>query len=52
LLALNSLKDPKLKIYNAAVKPRVELPQPLLKTCLAEVMIRPKADAGTVVNCQ
>jgi len=46
LLALNYLKDPQLKIHNAAIKPHVELPQPLLKKCLAEIMIGPKADAG------
>jgi hypothetical protein len=46
LLAMNNLKAPLLKIHNAPARPRVELPQPLLKKCITEVMIGPNADAG------
>jgi hypothetical protein len=46
LLALNNLKTPHLKIHSADERPRVELPQPLLKQCLSEVMIGAKADVG------
>jgi hypothetical protein len=44
LLARNFLKDPKLPIVNAEVRPRVELIQPRLKQSIAEVMMGPKAD--------
>jgi Protein of unknown function (DUF2971) len=44
LLAVNDLKTPKLEIHNASVRPRVELPQPLLKKNIVEVMLGPKAD--------
>jgi hypothetical protein len=46
LLAFNYLKNPQLKIYDADRRPRIELPQPLLKQSITEVMIGPKADAG------
>src|SRR6266436_317861 len=44
LLAVNDLRNPKLEIHNAAERPRVELPQPLLKKNIVEVMLGPKAD--------
>lgn len=47
LLALNYLPNPKLKIYNAEKRPRVELPQPLLRKSLVEVMLGPKASEDT-----
>jgi hypothetical protein len=50
LLALNNLKDPHLTIHNATVKPRLELPQPLLKQSLTEIMIGPNADAGAEIR--
>lgn len=46
LLALNNLLDPHLTIHNAKDRPRVELPQPLLKRFLSEVMIGANADPG------
>ncbi len=46
LLALNNLREPHLTIHNAEQRPRVELPQPRLKTNLVEVMVGPKADAA------
>lgn len=46
LLALNNLKDPRLKIYNADKRPRLELPQPLLKQNITEVVVGPNAGAG------
>jgi hypothetical protein len=46
LLAANDRKDPKLEIRNAEVQPRVELPQPLLRDNISEVMIGPNADEG------
>jgi hypothetical protein len=50
LLALNHLNDPHLTIHNAAVRPRLELPQPLLKQSITEVMIGPNADAGAEIR--
>lgn len=50
LLALNNLKDPQLTIHNAPAKPRLELPQPLLKQSITEVMIGPYADAGAEIR--
>jgi len=44
LLALNNLKTPHLPIYNADKRPRLEIPQPLLKKSISEVMVGPKAD--------
>jgi len=44
LLALNNLKSPHLPVYNADKRPRVEIPQPLLKKSMAEVMVGPNAD--------
>jgi hypothetical protein len=44
LLALNYLPKPKLKIQNAKKRPRVELPQPLLKPNIVEVMLGPRMD--------
>ena len=44
LLAVNDLRNPKLEIHNAEERPRVELPQPLLKKNVVEVMLGPKAD--------
>jgi hypothetical protein len=48
LLARNFLKDPKLPIVNAEVRPRVELVQPRLKQSIVEVMVGPKADEVAV----
>jgi hypothetical protein len=45
LLALKNLKQPHLPIYNAEHRPRLELPQPLFKPNLGEVMVGPKSDA-------
>jgi hypothetical protein len=50
LLAVNNLRNPQLEIRNAGVRPRVELPQPLLKSNLMEVMLGPKADEATKVQ--
>jgi hypothetical protein len=50
LLALNDLRNPKLQIHNAEKRPRVELPQPLLKKNMTEVMLGPKADDATKVQ--
>lgn len=44
LLAVNDLKSPHIEIKNAPSRPRVEIPQPLLKANITEVMIGPKAD--------
>lgn len=44
LLALNDLRNPKLMIRNADKRPRLELPQPLLKKNLVEVMLGPRAE--------
>jgi Protein of unknown function (DUF2971) len=44
LLALNNLKTPELPIYAADKRPRVEIPQPLLKKSILEVMVGPNAD--------
>ena len=46
LLAINDLRNPKLEIHNAEKRPRLELPQPLLKRNIAEVMLGPTADDG------
>jgi hypothetical protein len=46
LLALNDLRNPQLEIRNAEVRPRVELPQPLLSDNISEIMIGPKAEEG------
>src|SRR5262249_36133262 len=51
LLARNFLKNPKLPIVNPE-RPRVEIVQPRLKTCLVEVIVGPNADAGTVKRVQ
>jgi hypothetical protein len=44
LLAVNDLKNPGIEIKNAPARPRVEIPQPLLKANITEVMMGPKAD--------
>ena len=44
LLAVNDLKNPHLEIKNAPARPRVEIPQPLLKANVTEIMMGPKAD--------
>lgn len=44
LLAVNDLKNPHLEIKNAPTRPRVEIPQPLLKANITEIMMGPKAD--------
>jgi hypothetical protein len=44
LLAVNDLKNPHIEIKNAPARPRVEIPQPLLKANITEVMMGPKAD--------
>jgi hypothetical protein len=48
LLAVNDLRNPKIKIHNADQRPRVELPQPLLKQNIVEVTLGPKADAAAI----
>lgn len=50
LLAVNDRLNPQLEIRNVEVKPRVELPQPLLRDNVSEVMIGPKADEGATVR--
>ena len=50
LLAVNDLRNPKLEIHNATERPRVELPQPLLKTNITEVMLGPKADDAAKIR--
>jgi hypothetical protein len=47
LLAMNDLKNPRLQIHNADKRPRVELPQRLLKKNIVEVMLGPRADDAT-----
>jgi hypothetical protein len=44
LLAVNDLRNPKIQIHNADQRPRVELPQPLLKRNIVEVMLGPRAE--------
>jgi DUF2971 family protein len=44
LLAVNDLKNPHIEIKNAPARPRVEIPQPLLKASITEIMMGPKAD--------
>jgi hypothetical protein len=44
LLAFNDLKNPQIDIKNGDKRPRVELPQPLLKNNITEVMMGPSAD--------
>jgi hypothetical protein len=46
LLALNNFRSPHLPIYDADERPRVEIPQPLLKKSIAEVMVGPSADSA------
>jgi hypothetical protein len=46
LLALNHLNNPQLPIYNSDKRPRLELPQPLLKKSIVEVMVGPNADSA------
>lgn len=50
LLALNYLKNPRLKIHNADKRPRLELPQPLLKRNITEVIVGPNAGTGVEVR--
>ena len=52
LLAVNDRRNPKIEIHNAEQRPRVELPQPLLKRNIVEVMLGPKANdaAGSRVR--
>jgi hypothetical protein len=50
ILARNFLKKPRLPIVNAETRPRVELPQPLLRVSIAEVMIGLKAEAGALTR--
>ena len=47
LLAVNDLKNPRIKIKNADKRPRVEIPQPLLKSNITEIMMGPAADDDT-----
>ncbi len=47
LLAVNDLKNPQIEIKNADKRPRVELPQPLLKRNITEVMMGPAANEDT-----
>jgi hypothetical protein len=46
-LAVNDLKNPGIEIKNAPKRPRVEIPQPLLKANITEIMMGPKADDVT-----
>jgi hypothetical protein len=47
LLALNSVKRPRLPIVmGIGDKPRVELPQPRLRSSIVEVMVGPQSDPG------
>ncbi|WPO43183.1 DUF2971 domain-containing protein [Tardiphaga sp. 42S5] len=50
LLAVNDLKKPGIPIKNAPARPRVEIPQPLLKANITEVMMGPKADDDARAN--
>jgi Protein of unknown function (DUF2971) len=50
LLAVNDLKNPHIEIKNAPARPRVEIPQPLLKANITEVMMGPKADDDARAN--
>jgi hypothetical protein len=50
LLAINDLRNPKLQIKNAPERPRVELPQPLLKKNIVEIMLGPKTDDAAKVR--
>jgi hypothetical protein len=52
LLAVNDLKNPGIEIKNAPERPRVELPLPLLKPNITEIMTGPNADedAGAQVR--
>ncbi len=47
LLAFNDLKKPEIEIKNRDKKPRVELPQPLLKSNITEVMMGTRAGDDT-----
>lgn len=49
LLAVNDLKNPQLQIHNP-LRPRVELPQPLLRKNIVEVMLGPKTDDAAKVR--
>jgi hypothetical protein len=51
LLAVNDLRNPKLEIH-CPPHPRVELPQPLLKKNIVEVMLGPKADDAAKARVQ
>src|SRR5262249_33607656 len=44
LLAMNDRPNPKIEIHDAGNRPRVELPQSLLKGNIVEVMLGPKTD--------
>lgn len=50
LLALNNLKQPHVKIYNKDKRPRLELPQPLLKENITEVMVGPQAQRDAEIR--
>jgi hypothetical protein len=50
LLAVNDLKNPHIEIKNAPARPRVEIPQPLLKANITEVMVGPKADDDAIAS--
>jgi hypothetical protein len=50
LLAVNDLKNPGIEIKNAPARPRVEIPQPLLKANITEIMMGPKADGDAQAN--
>ncbi len=47
LLVVNDLKNPSIEIKNASKRPRVEIPQPLLKANITEIMMGPKASDDT-----
>jgi hypothetical protein len=47
---MNDRRNPKLEIHNADKRPRVELPQPLLKKNITEIMLGPKAEDAAKVR--
>jgi hypothetical protein len=50
VLAMNSLKNPRLPIINPDKRPRVEISQPLLRKSIVEVTIGQKAEAGALTR--
>jgi hypothetical protein len=50
LLAVNDRQNPMIKVHNAEQRPRLELPQPLLKKNIVEVMLGPKVDDAAKIR--